>query len=296
MLSDVSVDLGTVALLAVVVWLDGWRRLPADTLLATRAGFGPWGVRDPWARVGPFALVASWAPLVVPLPLSTDPATAAASAGPRWRNDFGIAAARTTRRLRRVRAIVALLRAFGVLLTLLIIVGIPLATAAFGAPGLIYGVGGAFLLAIEMTFGATIALRSLGVPLGRSFRASAQLLSPFTAPRAGEIITAAAVGPLHSLAPLAALLGESRFLVWLRPWAYDALAGRSHGDDTESPSITALVGALPRRFLERAVEPATLQPGEDGARYCPRCARTYVHTAETCTNCVDCELKLTADG
>ena len=293
MLNDVSVDLGTVALLAVVVWLDGWRRLPADALLATRAGFGPWGVRAPWARVGPFALVASWAPLVVPLPLSTDPA--AGPAGPRWRNDFGIATARTRRRLRRVRAIVSMLRSFGILLTLVIIVGIPVATAAFGAPGLIYGVAGAFLLAIEMTFGATIALRSLGAPLGRSFRASAQLLSPFTAPRAVEIITAAAVGPLHSLAPLAALLGESRFLAWLRPWAYDALSGRRHGDDTDSPAITALVSAVPRPLLERAVAPAALEAGDDAMRYCPRCARTYVRTAIACSNCIDCEL-LTADG
>src|SRR5688500_7425223 len=174
MLSDVSVDLGTVALLAAVVWLDGWRRLPTDTLLATRTGFGPWGVRAPWARVGPFALVTSWAPLIVPVLVPTEPRNDGTGAD--WERDFSVSVARTRRRLRRVRAVVAWLRTLGVLEVLLIVVGIPFATAAFGAPGLLYGILAAFVLALQLTFGATIALRSLGVPPGRAFRSSAQLL------------------------------------------------------------------------------------------------------------------------
>jgi hypothetical protein len=291
MLRDVSVDLGTVALLAVVVWLDGWRRLPTDTLLAVRMGLGPWGVRPPWARVGPFALVTSWAPVIVPalLVTSTPAITAAGSA---WASDFALTAARTRRRLRRVRAVIAMLRALGVLEILLVIVGIPVATAAFGAPGLLYGILGALVLAMQMTFGTTIALRSLGDPLGRAFRTSAQLLSPFTAPRAVEIVTSAAVGPLHSLAPLAALLGEPRFLAWLRPWAYDELAGRRHGIDTESVMMPPLVAALPRTVLERAVERGAVEAGDDGAPYCPRCTRTYADIAETCGHCDEIPLVL----
>ena len=182
MLNDLSVDWGTVAVLAVVVWLDGWRRLPTGTLLVARAGFGSWSMRAPWARVGPFALVALWAPIVVPLLLSPEPATVE-SARARWRDDFPIAVARSKRRLRRVRAVVALLRVFGLLLILWIIAGIPVATARFGGPGLIYGVLGAFLVAIEMTLVTTLSLgSSLGIPLRRSFRTTAQLLSPFTAP------------------------------------------------------------------------------------------------------------------
>jgi hypothetical protein len=288
MLSNVSVDLGTVALLAAVVWLDGWRRLPTDTLLATRTAFGPWEVRAPWARIGPFALVASWAPLIVPVvvPIELSPD----GTGSRWKCDFAVTVARTRRRLRRVRAVVAMLRALGMLEVLLIIVGIPVATAAFGAPGLLYGILGAFVLAMQVTFGSTIALRSLGVPLGRAFRTSAQLLSPFTAPRATEIVTTAAVGTLHSLAPLAALLGDAHFLRWVRPWAYDELASRRHGNEPGSPPIAPLVAAVPRAVLARAVERGAPEAGDDGARYCPRCTRTYVGRVTTCAHCDELEL------
>jgi len=289
MLNDVSVDYGTVALLALVVWLDGWRRLGPDAVLVTRSGFGPWTVRPPWARTGPLALVASWAPLIVPLVLSpTAPADEAV--GGRWRRDFGLVAARTARRLRRVGPVTALLRALGVILTAWIIVGIPVATARFSAPGLIYGVIGAFLLAIVLTFGTTISLIALGSRPGRALRASIQLLSPFTAPRAAEIVTTAAVGPLHSLAQLAALMGDARFRSWLRPWAYDVLARRSRDDAGEDATTGRLVEALPRTVLEHAVAGAPPDASDDGARYCPRCTRTYQDRITTCAQCGDISL------
>ena len=289
MLTEVTVDYGTVALLALVVWLDGWRRPAPDTVLVTRSGPGPWTVRPPWARIGPLALVAFWAPIVVPLilaPASPD----AGSDSVRWRNDFGLVAARVERRLRRVRPVTALLRALGVLLTAWIIVGIPVATARFSAPGLIYGVIAAFLLAIVLTFGTTISLVALGASPGRALRAAVQLLSPFTAPRAVEIVTSAAVGPLYSLAPIAALMGERRFLVWLRPWAYDELAGLHRADESADATIVRLVAALPRNVLERAVSAAPDTAGDGGARYCPRCTRTYEDTVATCAECEDIAL------
>jgi hypothetical protein len=92
------------------------------------------------------------------------------------------------------------------------------------------------------------------------------------------------------VAPLAALLGEPRFLHWLRPWAYDALTGRRHGDDTDSPSIATLVASVPKAVLERAVERDAPDPGDDGARYCPRCTRTYVATVASCAHCDDLAL------
>ena len=289
MLNDVSVDYGTVALLALVVWLDGWRRLGPGAVLVTRSGFGLWTVRPPWARTGPLALVASWAPIMVPVvlaPASSDDEPA----GARWRTDFGLVVARTTRRLRRVRAVTALLRAFGVLLTAWIIIGIPIATARFSAPGLIYGVVAAFLLAIVLTFGTTISLVALGSSGRCALRAAVQLLSPFTAPRAVEIVTTAAVGPLHSLAPLAALMGPARFLSWLRPWAYDALAGHPRDNPGENATIARLVGALPRNVLEAAVAATPRDATDEGARYCPRCTRTYQDSVATCAHCDDIAL------
>jgi hypothetical protein len=284
MLTNPSVDLGTVAVLAIVVWLDGWRRVSGGTILVARTALGPWIVRAPWLRAGPFALVTWCASLVVPF-LLAPPLASGARPAARWTNDFAVATARTARRLRRARPVIVFLRALGILLTLWIIVGIPVATARFGGHGLIYGVLGAFVLAIEITLITTLQLTSLGVSFGRSFRVSAQLLSPFTAPRAAEIIIAEAVGRLHSLAPIAALLGEQAFLTWLRPWAYDELAGRERGSETDA-TLALLVRALPRHVLDSAVRPAAAEiTGADGARYCPRCARTYRDVAETCANC-----------
>jgi hypothetical protein len=287
MVSELSVDFGTIALLAVVVWLDGWRRLPADALLISRAGFGPWSVRAPSGRAGPFALTAWWAPVVVPLLLAPE-SQARDEGAPRWKQDFDIALARGRRRLRRVTLVTGMLRLLGTLLILGIIVGIPIATARFGAEGLIYGVGGAFVLAIEMTLVTTVALGSLGIPFRRGFCMAAQLLSPFTAPRAPEIIAGAAIGPLHSLAPVLALLGEPRFLAWVRPWAYDELAGRS--PDTGDETVAALVRTLPRTLLERAVDGTAHEADEGATHYCPRCTRTYRDVTGQCSNCSDLPL------
>jgi len=147
---------------------------------------------------------------------------------------------------------------------------------------------GAFVLAAEMTLVTTVALGTLGIPFRRSFGMAAQLLSPFTAPRAPEIIAGAAIGPLHSLAPVVALLGEQRFLGWVRPWAYDELTGRrpEAGDET----IPALVRTLPRSLLERAVAGAGHEADAGAALYCPRCTRTYRDVTAECIHCHDLPL------
>jgi hypothetical protein len=288
MLTHLSVDLGTVVLLAIVVWLDGWRRFPDGAVLVARPGLGPWRVRAPWTRVGAFALVAWWEPIIVPLLLSSSP-DAPSVPRARWMNDFGLAVTRGRRRLRRVRAERVVLRGLGVLTVLWIIVGIPVATARFGGPGLIAGVVGALALAVETMVIAALALRSLGLSWGRSLRMSAPLLSPFGAPRAAGIVTGIAVGPLHSIAPAAALLGDARFLAWVRPWAYDALSHRDVDGCNAAVAVADLVRALPRDLLERAVAPTVHDTG-DGERYCPRCIRTYREVIETCTDCDDLAL------
>jgi hypothetical protein len=288
MLNGVSVDYGTMGLLAIVLWLDGWRRLPADALLVARAGSGPWRVRAPWATVGPLALVALWAPLVVPVLLVREGTAAADHC--RWMDDFSVSVARARRRYRRMRGILAALRIIGLLLTIWVIVGIPLAAARFGGPGLIYSVLIAFVLALESMFGAAMALRSLGYPVGRSIRTTLQLLSPFSAPRAAEIVTTAAVGPLHTLAPIVALVGEGGFLRWIRPWAYDAVSGREQTGDRAPEMIARLIAGLPASVLERATSPAALDPGGDCARYCPRCTRAYREVVTTCSACDDLPL------
>ena len=291
MLADLPVDLGTVALLAFVVWLDGWRRLPAGSLLVTRSGVGPWSVRDEWPSVGPFALVASFAPITVPVVVS--PQHGAPEPAARWNSDFDTIVARTTRRLRRIGAPVAVLRTLGFLMTAWIIVGIPVATERFGGMGLIAGVLGAFALALIIAIITALSMRhALGISVRRSLRATVQLLSPFTAPRATEILLTAVIGPSGSLAPIAALLGERRFLAWIRPWAYDTLTDRAESDAAHA-AAAALVAALPRRILERAVELPIGDPETYGGRHCPRCARTYRDVAQVCVDCDDLELVAT---
>jgi hypothetical protein len=154
---------------------------------------------------------------------------------------------------------------------------IPLATDRFGVHGLIRGIVQAFVMALLMTFGAALGLRWLGMTRREAFRTLLPLLSPFTAPRACEIVIAGAVRDLDPLARVAALFGEGRFLQWIRPWAYDELHTRS----TESDTVARLVRTLPRPVLEQAVR---VPPRED-ARYCPRCARTYRDDTTTCHDC-----------
>lgn len=61
----------TVLLLAVVPWRDGWRRVPREALVLRMTGVGGWRVVEPWARLGAFALVALWQPLIVALVVTT---------------------------------------------------------------------------------------------------------------------------------------------------------------------------------------------------------------------------------
>jgi len=141
----------------------------------------------------------------------------------------------------------------------------------------------AFGIAAEITLVATLSLRMLGVSCRQSLRTSLQFLSPFGAPRAAGVVTSAAVGPSDTLAPVAALLGNDRFTAWVRPWAYDVMAGRSIGSDELGP-IHALVSSLPRSLLEQSVA-APFADDADATRYCPRCARTYNESAGTCNEC-----------
>lgn len=272
-----SADPGTVAVLALVLWLDGWRRIGGSDLVLVRSGVGPWTEREPWARLGPYALVGWWPPIVMPMLVATKSADPGSSRLP-WSADFRIALARGRRRLRRVRLITGPLRALGVLLLLWIALAIPLATGRFGVHGLVRSVVQAFVMSLVMAFGAALALRWLGMTRRDSIRATLPLLSPFTAPRACEVVVAAALRDLDPLVRVAALFGEARFLHWIRPRAYDQL----HGRGVESDALAALVPTLPVAVLEQAVE---TPPAERARRYCPRCARTYREEISTCHDC-----------
>jgi len=255
---------------------------PADLLLV-RPGFGGWIAREPWARLGPFVLAGWWPPVVVPMFVPSKPSADQGGASAPWSADFSVAVSRGRRRLRRVGLIVGVLRALGVLLLLWIALAIPLATGRFGVYGLVRAVVQAFAISVAMVLLAMLGLRWLGMTRGASVRATLPLLSPFTAPRACEIVLAAAVRELAPLAQVAAFFGEPRFLQWIRPQAYDVLHDRSDEVSGELDSVAALVAALPRPVLERALTAPRSE--ERGVRYCPRCARTYREGITTCYEC-----------
>jgi hypothetical protein len=280
-------DLGTVGLLAVILWLDGWRRVAGETILVGRFGFVPWRVHEPWGKIGAVSLVAWWSPVVMSIQVPTSAVSGVSGAS--WASDFLVAVARGTRRLRRVRAAVGALRAVGVALIVWIAIGIPLATARFAIAGLVYGILAAFALSIVAIAFVAAAFRALRVPIKPSLGPILSLLSPFTAPRAAELVVAAAIRDLPPLAGIAALLGVGRFLVWIRPIAYDALHVDRESSTDRTPAA-ALVAALPVAVLDRAVEPPRASGGEIAGRYCPRCARLFRDEIELCSECGDIPL------
>jgi hypothetical protein len=276
-----ATDASTIAILAVVLWLDGWRRAPSETLVLVRVGLGSWKVRHPWARVGPFALIGWWPPIVLPMLVSTGGQESLAGSF-----DDGVVDGRN--RLRRVRARLISLRLLGTIIVGWIVFGIPLFTARFGASGLLRGIAVAFVFAALATAQSTFLLVSLALPWRTALKRSAPLLSPFSAVRAPEVVLGAALDPLHPLARIAVLLGETELRAWLRPYAYDALHGRA-GDPLADPSgVATLVSDLPRSVLERAS--AASPPNASAEAYCPRCGRTYRADVETCSECADLAL------
>ena len=271
-----SADPGTVAVLALVLWLDGWRRLGSTDLVLVRHGAGAWTVGQPWARAGAFALVGWWPPIVMPLVVS-----AATSGGMRWTRDFETATARGRRRLRRIALFTATSRIVAVLLLVWIAVGIPLMTGHYGTFGLVRGIVQAFVLSLGIALITALGLRTLGGRWGEVARSTVPLLFPFTAPRAPELLLAAALRELHPLAQAASLLGDQRFLAWIRPWGYDELHSRN--SDEHNAVIPALVHELPRPLLERAVRAPP--PRDASAPYCPRCAQSYRDDVSVCPDC-----------
>lgn len=276
------VDLTTVLLLAVVLWLDGWRRVPRESLVLRRTGLGGWRVVEPWARLGAFALVALWPPSNMPLVVATG--VAGSSDARTWSGDFAIGVARGRRRLRRTRVQVGALRAVGMLLIAWIVIGIPLSTARSGLDGLLLGILGAFCLSTWLAIVVAGTVRELGASWRVALRASASLVSPFAAVRAPEVVIEQALGGLSPLSRVAALLAEREFDAWLRPHAYDALHGGARGEGVQG--VVPLASQLPRAALTRATSfsVADAEPDADTA-YCPRCATSYGTGAADCANC-----------
>ena len=252
-----DVDWSTVGVLALVVLLDGLRKVPAEALMLRSVLGGPWypvessGMRPGWR------IVSLWPPINRHIVLSR-----VASPGP----------PDVVGRLRALGWTAPALTVLGWLSLGALVLGVPIAAARFGGWGLVGGAAIAELAAVVSAVVAFSALRRLHFPRSAAARRAAVLLSPFTAPRAGELVLEAAVEGLPPVAVLRALLSEAAFDAWLRPRAYDALQGNPDPllrADLREP-LAVVVGARP--------------PGVLGL-YCPRCGQGYRDGAATCHGC-----------
>jgi hypothetical protein len=252
-----DVDWSTVGVLALVVLLDGLRKVPAEALILRSVLGGPWYPVES-SGIRPWRIVSLWPPISRHIILSRVEPT-----GP----------SDVVGRLRALGWTAPALTILGWLSLGALVLGIPIAAARFGGWGLVGGAAITELVAVVSAAVAFSALRRLHLPRSAAARRAAGLLSPFAAPRAGEMVLEAAVEGLLPMAVLRALLSHVAFDAWLRPRAYDAMQGNPdpmlRADLAREP-LAAVVGARP--------------PGVLGL-YCPRCGHSYRDGAATCQGC-----------
>jgi hypothetical protein len=259
-----GVDWSTVGVLALVVLLDGLRKVPPEALILRSVLCGPWyPVNSSAARPG-WRMVSLWPPISRHILLSSQ-----------------ISPSHSPDVLGRLQALgwtTPVLTGLGWASLGALVLGIPIAAARFGGWGLVGGAAIVELVAMLSTVIAFSALRRLDFPRSVAARRAAVLLSPFAAPRAGELVLEAAVEGLKPVAVLRALLPDAAFDAWLRPRAYDALQGNPDPmlpADLAREPVAMIVGARP--------------PGVSGL-YCPRCGQSYREGAATCQGCDGVEL------
>jgi len=254
-----GVDWSAVGVLALVVLVDGLRKLPADAVILRSVLGGPWYPVEPTKSRPGWRIVSLWPPLsrhIVLFRQATPPDLAAAAD-----------------RLHALGWTAPALIVLGWLSLGSLVLGVPIAAARFGGWGF---VGGAVVVELVAMVSAAIAfhaLRRLQLAPSAAARRAAVLLSPFAASRAPELVLEAAVECLQPVAVLRALLSDSAFDAWLRPRAYDALQGNADSlllADMTSEPLAVVVGTRP--------------PGISGL-YCPRCGQSYRDGAATCSGC-----------
>ena len=269
-MTDWSVDLSTIVLLAGLVLIDGVRQVPAGAVLVRRAVGRPWEVAGEPAERGGWRLV-SWLPpfvtTVVLRPKSADGAASAASAASADGAARLATASRTTRRLFPLE-----LATLGSL-----VLGIPVAVAIAGGSGFLLALALVLVLAVTTALLAGSALRKLELPARERRWKVVAWCSPFAAPFAAEGVLEAAVRGTTVLEGLQLLLPTSAFLRVIRPRAYDHLV-RGQAD----PELAKVVG---RDLLEQAIAQAPLSFDATTRSLCPRCGMTSLLETGECRAC-----------
>ena len=256
----------TALILLAVALSEGIRLTPDGSIVVRRVLFGG------WRRVEPLALGRGFT-----LPGAPTPFVLALVALPSVVPPSGIrrATTRLRARLRRARVSVALLRALGAVSLLVLVLGVPLATARSGWWGLAVSLATMLALALAQSVVLYAATRRAGGSRGRSAKNAIRVLWPFTTPRGAELLLDQVIDGTPPLVVARALLVPAAFADAVRPLAYDVLHARAEAD---GELLRALCGV---EALEGIV---SARPAE-ADRYCPRCASGFQPGIAECSEC-----------
>lgn len=248
-------DWTTFWLLWGIALAEGFRRVPPGAVLLRRVPGYPWN-----AAAGPYA-TSAWRLTSAFSPLALHALLQPADGPPRPLPARG-----------RLRLWVTLLRVPSLLALAALLVGVPLLSASMATRGLILAAIAALAASLFTAILSMVALVRLGIPWKTAIRDALRVVSPFTTPRAPEIVLERALAGVPVLDAARALLPADAFAAWLRPLAYDQLTGDADG------------ALLPAAEAERIIHepPADAVPGDV---FCPRCAGIYKPGVETCRGC-----------
>jgi len=252
----------TIAILALLTLVEGMRRVPAGSVVLRRVLFGPWTVERP-EPAERLRLLSWWSPIMTTIVLAPRPSYQKTS----------VKDVRARLEGRELYTALFDLRVLGAVELVVLVLGLPLALQRFGAMGFFVGLGVVLLLCLTIF----TALVLSGRTLGKRWRWAFPFLSPFSASRAAEVLLEEA---LHDVPPAvagSALLPADAFLVFVRPFVYDA----SNGGDVdrrflEGMNLKELRAALAQR------PGGTSQNGQ--GLLCPRCGATFIH-GDSCSEC-----------
>jgi hypothetical protein len=255
------------------MWLDGGlRKVPTSSIVMRRSFFGPWRFVEvvgsaTWRAVG------RWPSLVLAL-VSTEPARARLSAR------------QLHARLEQARTPSNLLRALGVITSVVLVIGAPMAVSRYGRAGL-YSTGACLLtLGIVTALVSALACRRLGASGWSCVRFGATFLWPFSTPYAAERVLALALARGSPIDVLRLLAGAESFAQWARPHAYDAL---NRHDSREPHLLEGFDFQLDGRALHKLLSVLPEHASPDG-RFCPRCGANFQSDVRACTDCAEVEL------
>jgi hypothetical protein len=177
-------------------------------------------------------------------------------------------------RTRRAGPLIVVLRAWGTVILLGLVVGVPLAAVRWDVFGLVAALAILFFMCVAQALATHYGLRRAGASRRAASVAALKMLWPFSAPCAAELVQGQVVRGAPWILILVELLGRDRFLAEMRTGLYD---------DLEGGTVNGVVATL----FGRETITAFLRMPADGAEhpFCPRCGAQYRAGIQICANC-----------